>query len=506
MIRLLFYIVLFICCFSAIALHAQTVLDISLVKKISNSEIAYYTHLKTEQKLSGDYKLIADDNEYQLANFDDGVLNGPYKVYKEDIKIIDGYFKHGEKHGVWLLYKEPWGNNAAGYLEYRQEYDQGKPHGQWVTYLNNTYTFERAQPVPASETEYDQGGKVLQTKYYDNGNIKSITHFKEGIRHGVYKEYYITGNQYSEIFYKDGQKNGETTVWHENGNVAKKGQYDDEGNATGKWGSWSEGNTYTGFANYISGTQAGDFELYYSNGQLKEKGEYDNKGNMAHVGRYQRYYKNGKKAEEIFYDKEGFKQDKALTWYENGNIKQIIYYKNDVVYKTKKRYFENGQLHETISYSKTEHVKDEWGEHRNFAKEGSYKRYAEDGNLLEEGNFKHNKRQGEWRFYHNGQLRRIENYKDGLNKGLYTLYHDGRLRETGNYIIVTDKYGHKYQKKDGLWTEYYYEKYYAPGTKQQETRWKAGQKDGVTKRYDKHGKLREEDVYENGRSVKRIQY
>ena len=69
------------------------------------------------------------------------------------------------------------------------------------------------------------------------------------------------------------------------------------------------------------------------------------------------------------------------------------------------------------------------------------------GTKKEEGSFRAGLRQGEWRSWHpNGELLSISHYADGVRQGRSeSYYRDGTPREAGNFVDG---------RRQGVWTEW----------------------------------------------------
>ena len=123
---------------------------------------------------------------------------------------------------------------------------------------------------------------------------------------------------------------------------------------------------------------------------------------------------------------------------------------------------------------------------------GSYK--DGDGSDLGTTGIPRSGREGLWKFYsENGQLMIESNFKNGKNDGPFKSYHDnGQLEEEGTF---------KDGKKDGLW------KYYNDnGQLDQEGNFKDGKDDGLWKYYSKNGQLEEERTYKDGELIDYKEY
>lgn len=127
---------------------------------------------------------------------------------------------------------------------------------------------------------------------YQNGKIKEIGHWKNGMQNGVFQLYTREGILVDDAIFKNGQRDGIT-----------KQYYNDTGNL--------------------------QIEVYYTNGVLN--------------GAAKEYYQNKKLLREIIYSygkREGLTQE----YYDNGKKKIEMYYELDVPNGSYKMYDPNGQI------------------------------------------------------------------------------------------------------------------------------------------------------------------
>lgn len=114
--------------------------------------------------------------------------------------------------------------------------------------------------------------------------------------------------------------------------------------------------------------------------------------------------------------------------------------------------------------------------------------YPLTGKPKEESNFYDGKREEEYKtYYMTGELKCEGSYKDNKKDGLWSTYDrvSGEKRTEGNY---------KENKKDGEWS-YWNSK----GQLMSKGKYVAGQKDGVWEYYDSDGKLKYKETYANGK-------
>ncbi|APG65649.1 hypothetical protein LPB136_09860 [Tenacibaculum todarodis] len=177
-------------------------------------------------------------------------------------------------------------------------------------------------------------------------------------------------------------------------------------------------------------------------------------------------------------------------YFDNGNLKEIGKYENDIATGEWKRYHENGQLSEI-------------GKYENGIKKGEWKLYHENGQLFCVGKLKNGKIIGKWVFY-DEQGRKTEEiehnnvglkhgvnikytyqifttvvihtpYINGVKSGIYKGYADDKLLETGEIVNGL---------RTGVWKNYNFN-----GQLTDIGNYQKGEKIGEWKNYDKNGEL-----------------
>ena len=100
------------------------------------------------------------------------------------------------------------------------------------------------------------------------------------------------------------------------------------------------------------------------------------------------------------------------SFYENGNLRNKVNYKDAEPKGLIEWYYENGQLEKKGNYKE------------GLREDGLWEFYYKNGQLLEKGNFKDGRKDGTWEyFYKNGQLSSSGNWKDNNPDGLWEEYH-----------------------------------------------------------------------------------
>lgn len=100
----------------------------------------------------------------------------------------------------------------------REYYVKGKPDGKWIS-------------------------------FYENGKMKSIENWKDGMLHGKYILYNEQGKKVLETRYKDGIDNGKYAIYYSDGKPRILGQIKN-GIPVGKWKKYSVDGRLAGISKY----------------------------------------------------------------------------------------------------------------------------------------------------------------------------------------------------------------------------------------------------------------
>ena len=157
--------------------------------------------------------------------------------------------------------------------------------------------------------------------------------------------------------------------------------------------------------------------------------------------------KKGKYNQE---DDQGRKQGVWRYYYETGELEKEIHYKDDMKYGKEIRYFPSGAVNLEMEYT---------GDTLGTYLTGSYKHYYENGQLVEEWNYKDGVPDGKFSlYYQNGQKQQEGQIYNGLKSGIWRYYD-----EQGNLVKEVD-----FKDFEQDWTEDYLAgtiKYYSPDGK-----------------------------------------
>jgi hypothetical protein len=110
--------------------------------------------------------------------------------------------------------------------------------------------------------------KEAKRTYYDNGQLKKKTHYKDGKVHGKELIYYKNGQLKEKSYYKNGVPVDTYKQFYQNGQLKGIGIFKD-GEIHGVLKKFYKNGNLKGIANVKEGNADGIVKEYYKNGQLK---------------------------------------------------------------------------------------------------------------------------------------------------------------------------------------------------------------------------------------------
>lgn len=135
---------------------------------------------------------------------------------------------------------------------------------------------------------------------------------------------------------------------------------------------------------------------------------------QAQTKEHKQYYSNGKLWGSGYLTADDKPTGEWKTYYENGNLQQLVNYKNGEPAGEAKFYYESGKIQQISIY-------------KDGKLEGEIRMYSENGNLQQISNYKDGKLEGESRIYtESGKLQQILYYKAGSLEDTKWYYEDGR--------------------------------------------------------------------------------
>ncbi len=152
----------------------------------------------------------------------------------------------------------------------------------------------------------------------------------------------------------------------------------------------------------------------------------------------------------------------------------------------------------------------EEGKYQDNKREGVWTCWNQSGERIQERNYRHGKPEGTWIYlYGKGEERMQENYKDGKLEGIWIhRYRNGKERKKGRYLNG---------KREGMWTRWYINgcvgergeyqgderegtwiSWYGTGEKLKEKTYQNGKPVGTSISWYRNGKKEKEKKYQNG--------
>ncbi len=294
--------------------------------------------------------------------------------------------KNGWKQGVW---KEFYSN---GIVKMEGRYLDDKRDGYFKEYNIKGSLLSTSKYVKGVlQKDVPELAKVdIRKEYYPTGKIKYIGGYKDSLPQGPHRKYDESGNIVSAKIYEEGYLVGE-------------GILDEKGRQQGIWKEFHTTGELRATGEYKDGKKIGEWKFYHVNGKMEQKGKYDAKGKAQGTWKW---------------------------FYETGNLLR------------EENYLDNKLDGKMIEYSDTGQVITR-GEYLDGQQEGPW--FYQLGDYREEGVYKSDRREGEWKHYYNsnGRVRFEGKYVDGNADGKHSYYYsNGKLQQEGKYTMGA---------KDGDW-------------------------------------------------------
>ena len=182
-------------------------------------------------------------------------------------------------------------------------------------------------------------------EYYEEGDIKSISHFKNHIPDGVFISYYPNGNMEEKYAYVNGQANGECFSYYENGKLEER-YFLKNGEIDGEAFAYYPSGKLRGKEVQKLGKREGESIIYHENGNIKQKSTFKN---GKREGDLFIYFPSGKIRQTEKYIN-GKIEGEVIEYYESGTIKEKAYFINDKQEKEHFFYDKKGKLIKTDIY------------------------------------------------------------------------------------------------------------------------------------------------------------
>ena len=398
---------------------------------------------------------LAYIKELKIVKGEAPIQNGKYIEYYKNGQIkVQGYYKEGKRDGEFKAFLR--NGKSAGSVIYK---DGKIIKSTLINSMKDNASFSILTDINSSSNSHEvvtdefSNGLLKQyftfnkkglldgesRQYYEEGDIKSISPFKNNVADGVFISYYQNGNMKEKHAYKNGNEEGEGIFYYENGKLEEK---------------------------YFmkNGKLDGEAINYFEDGKIKNKA----------------IFKDG-----VTLEKEVYKDNEIRkNTFKNGEIVQQDIYSKNKILKAKKFLLENGKM-KIISYYENGNKEEEVFV-INELFDGEALVYYPSGKLKEKDFFKNGKRDGEAIiYYENGNVKQKSLFKNDKREGdLFMYYPSGKLRQTEKFING---------KEDGEVIEYY-----ESGVIKEKAYFINGKQEKEHFFYDEKGNLIKTDIYKNG--------
>jgi len=198
-----------------------------------------------------------------LGEYEYGKKTGKWTEWSKDGgKVVEYNYLGGDKHGK--LSKWYWNGQKA----FQGEYNKDKPigmHKEW--HMDGTKSSEKVY-TGKGEDIYS-----VRNTWYPDGQLKSISKFKNGKMYDKNLQWHKNGKKRSEFGYLDGQRNGECKEWFSNGKQKSRHNYS-RGRKTGKSTEWYENGRKKSEGNYTEGKE-GLWTYWDKSGAIHNQARYE---------------------------------------------------------------------------------------------------------------------------------------------------------------------------------------------------------------------------------------
>ena len=365
---------------------------------------------------------LAYIQELKIIKGQPPIPNGKYIEYYKNGQIkVQGNNKDGKRDGEFKAFLR--NGKSAGSVFYK---DAKIIKSTLVNSMKDNASFSLV-----TDKSYDLNLYEIITEEFKNKLLKGYLIFKkDGLFNGEKREYYEEGDIQSVSPFKNNVADGIFITYYQNGNIKVK-------------------NTYK------NGNEEGEGLFYYENGQLEEKYFMKN-GKLD--GEAINYFEDGKIRNKAIF-KDGIILEEEV--HENNEIKKNIFKNEEIVQQdvyTKNKilkatiFFLENEKTKIITYHKNGNKQEEVFS-INGLLDGEAFIYYPSGKLENKSFFKDGKREGEsLTYYENGKLKKKILYKNGMKNGFAIAYYENGMIEQKAYFVDDKKENERlyYDKKGNL--------------------------------------------------------
>ena len=365
---------------------------------------------------------LAYIQELKIIKGQPPIPNGKYIEYYKNGQIkVQGSYKDGKRDGEFKAFLR--NGKSAGSVFYK---DGRLIKSTLVNSMKDNASFSLV-----TDKSYDLNLYEIITEESKNKLLEGYLIFKkDGLFNGEKREYYEEGDIQSVSPFKNNVADGIFITYYQNGNIKVK-------------------NTYK------NGNEEGEGLFYYENGQLEEKYFMKN-GKLD--GEAINYFEDGKIRNKAIF-KDGIILEEEV--HENNEIKKNIFKNEEIVQQdvyTKNKilkatiFFLENEKTKIITYHKNGNKQEEVFS-INGLLDGEAFIYYPSGKLENKSFFKDGKREGEsLTYYENGKLKKKILYKNGMKNGIAIIYYENGMIEEKAYFVDDKKENERlyYDKKGNL--------------------------------------------------------
>ena len=334
----------------------------------------YEFHRSGELFSSYDFEYYENGQLKEEPSFDAGTIDGRWiEYFQGGEKSSQREYKKGKPDGNWIAWNEET-NRKIQEMEYKDsllvnkylewwpsgekkvegQYTANKKEGWWTYHdpgrkllLEDEYRGwwgddEKYIPARRSRYEFYRSGELFSSydfEYYLNGQIKEEPSFDAGIVDGRWMQYFEGGENASQREYINGRPDGVWLTWHDSTFVKVQEMVYKDSLLEDNYFEWwmDEKQKITGF--YVQ-DKRDSLWTYWDKFEHERFEEYD-LGELISSWGWE-YYENGQVKEEIVY-REGVKHGEWHAYYEDGSYSGYRGFNNGVKDGTWIDWYTNGQ-------------------------------------------------------------------------------------------------------------------------------------------------------------------
>lgn len=349
---------------------------------------------------------------WKEVNFKNNKEEGKAFEFEKDGRIItlmtyrNGYLYAQEKINRY----NSEGRKSGNWQEYYPN-TRVKEEGNWTNGLRNgIFKFYKKNGDLDRVEKYEEGELVkddaeaalldIRKEYNEDGSVKSVGAYKDGKKHGTFREFDAKGNIVGAFIYDNETKSGE-------------GLLDTLGRKQGLWKWFYPDGSVRSQGTYKDGKKDGEWTYFFTTGKAEQKGTYKDD---VYIGNWKWFFADGRVHREEQYRK-GREEGHFVEYDSLGNVL-------------------------------TE------GDYIDGLKTGKWILHVNDH--FEEGEFLDGERNGKWIWkYENDQLAFEGEFQNGVPVGKHKYWwHNGQLKMKGEYEAGEQNGRWDYLDENGVLTLY----------------------------------------------------